>query len=174
MTNKLFLIGPMGAGKTTIGRLIAKQLGLTFYDSDREIEKRTGASISLIFELEQESGFRKRECKILDEFTQFDNIVLATGGGAILDPGNRKILASRGHVIYLFAPIEQLLNRTSRDKTRPLLQTDDPENKLQELMAIRDPLYREVAHTIIETNNSPVKHVVNNLLEIIKNIQTMP
>ncbi len=169
MNNNIFLVGPMGAGKTTIGRLLAKQLGLTFYDSDREIENRTGASISLIFELEQESGFRKRECKIIDELTQLKDIVLATGGGAILNENNRKILTSRGHVVYLYAPIEQLLNRTSRDKNRPLLQTDDPGKKLQELMAIREPLYREVAHTTVETNNSPVKHVVNSLLKTLKN-----
>jgi len=174
MNNKFFLVGPMGAGKTTIGRLIAKQMGLRFYDSDREVEKRTGASISLIFELEQETGFRKRECKIIEELTQLDDIVLATGGGAVLDETNRKILASRGHVIYLYAPIDQLLNRTSRDKNRPLLQTDDPRIKLQELMAIREPLYREVAHTIIETNSSPVKNVVNNLLEILNNNKTLP
>lgn len=158
----------MGAGKTTIGRLLAKQLGLTFYDSDREIEKRTGAPISLIFELEQESGFRKRECIIIDELTQLDDIVLATGGGAILDEENRHKLSSRGHVIYLYATIEQLLKRTSRDKNRPLLQTADPGKKLEDLMSIREPLYREVAHTIVETGNSPVKHVVNDLLNILK------
>jgi len=168
MNNKFFLVGPMGAGKTTIGRLLAKQLGLTFYDSDREIEKRTGATISLIFELEQESGFRKRECKIIDELTQLDDIVLATGGGAILNEENRKNLTSRGHVIYLYASIEQLLHRTSRDKNRPLLQTADPGKKLEELMSIREPLYREVAHTIVETGNSPVKLVVNDLLNILK------
>ena len=169
MKNKFFLVGPMGAGKTTIGRLLAKQLGLTFYDSDREIEKRTGAPISLIFELEQESGFRKRESKIIDELTQLDDIVLATGGGAILDENNRKMLSSRGHVIYLYASIEQLLKRTSRDKNRPLLQTADPEGKLAELMSVREPLYREVAHTIVETGSSPVKHVVNDLLNILEN-----
>ena len=157
----------MGAGKTTIGRLLAKQLGRTFYDSDKVIEERTGATIPLIFELEQEQGFRKREKAIVDELTQYENIVLATGGGAVLDPDNRRYLESRGHVIYLHAPIEFLLQRTSRDTNRPLLQTQDPQRKLQELMDIRDPLYREIAHTIIETNSCPVKQVVATILTIV-------
>ena len=163
----LFLIGPMGAGKTTIGRQLARHLGRKFYDSDKVIEERTGASIPLIFELEQEQGFRKREKAIIDELTQYDNIVLATGGGAVLDPDNRDRLASRGHVIYLHAPIEYLLQRTSRDNSRPLLQTEDPKRKLQELMEIRDPLYREIAHTIIETNSCPVKQVVAKILTMV-------
>ena len=157
----------MGAGKTTIGRLLAKQLGRTFYDSDKVIEERTGATIPLIFELEQEQGFRKREKAIVDELTQYENIVLATGGGAVLDPDNRHYLESRGYVIYLHAPIEFLLQRTSRDTNRPLLQTQDPQRKLQELMDIRDPLYREIAHTIIETNSCPVKQVVATILTIV-------
>jgi shikimate kinase len=163
----LFLVGPMGAGKTTIGRQLARQLGRKFYDSDKVIEERTGASIPLIFELEQEQGFRKREQSVIDELTQYENIVLATGGGAVLDPDNRRHLASRGHVIYLHAPIEFLLQRTSRDNNRPLLQTHDPQRKLQELMEIRDPLYREIAHTIIETNSCPVKQVVAKILTMV-------
>jgi shikimate kinase len=164
----LFLIGPMGAGKTTIGRQLARNLGRKFYDSDKVIEERTGASISLIFELEQEQGFRKREKAIIDELTQYDNIVLATGGGAVLDPENRQHLASRGHVIYLHAPIDYLLQRTSKDNSRPLLQTQDPKAKLQELIETRDPLYRETAHTIIETDSCPVKRVVAKILTMIK------
>jgi len=167
----LFLIGPMGAGKTTIGRQLARQLGRKFYDSDKVIEDRTGATIPLIFELEQEQGFRKREKAIIDELTQYDNIVLATGGGAVLDPENRQHLASRGHVIYLHAPIDFLLQRTSRDSNRPLLQTGNPRRKLEELMEVRDPLYREIAHTIIETDCCPVKQVVAKILAIINENQ---
>ncbi len=157
----------MGAGKTTIGRQLARQLGRKFYDSDKVIEERTGASIPLIFELEQEQGFRKREKAVIDELTRYENIVLATGGGAVLDPDNRKHLSSRGHVIYLYAPIDFLLQRTARDNNRPLLQTRDPRGKLEELVRIRDPLYRETAHTIIETDCCPVKQVVATILAII-------
>jgi len=158
----------MGAGKTTIGRQLARNLGRNFYDSDKVIEERTGVSIPLIFELEQEQGFRKREKAIIDELTQYNDIVLATGGGAVLDAENRQHLASRGHVIYLHAPIEYLVQRTSKDNSRPLLQTEDPKRKLQELMEIRDPLYRETAHTVIETDSCPVKRVVAKLLNMIK------
>ncbi|KPJ94847.1 MAG: shikimate kinase [Gammaproteobacteria bacterium SG8_11] len=164
----LFLIGPMGAGKTTIGRQLARQLGRKFFDSDKVIEERTGASIPLIFELEQEQGFRKREKAIIDELTQYEHIVLATGGGAVLDPDNRKHLASRGHVIYLYAPIEFLLLRTSRDSNRPLLQNTDPKRKLEELMEVRDPLYREIAHTIIETDSCPIRQVVAKILTLVR------
>ena len=165
--SNLFLIGPMGAGKTTIGRQLARNLGRRFFDSDKVIEERTGVSIPVIFELEQEAGFRKREKTVIDELTQYKDIVLATGGGAVLDGDNRNHLASRGHVIYLHAPIEFLLQRTSRDTNRPLLQTDDPQRKLQELMEIRDPLYREIAHTIIETNSCPVKQVVATIVTMV-------
>lgn len=158
----------MGAGKTTIGRQLARQLGRKFYDSDKVIEDRTGVSIPLIFELEQEAGFRKREKAVINELTQYEDIVLATGGGAVLDADNRNHLSTRGHVIYLHAPIEYLLQRTSRDTNRPLLQTADPKSKLQELMEIRDPLYREVAHIIIETNSCPVKQVVAKILTMVK------
>ncbi|WP_455203151.1 shikimate kinase AroK [Kaarinaea lacus] len=170
MTKNIYLIGPMGAGKTTIGRQLAKQLQKDFYDSDKVIEERTGASIALIFELEQEAGFRKREKAIIDELTQMDNVVIATGGGAILDAENRAHLASRGHVIYLYAPIEHLVARTSRDNNRPLLQTENPEKKLQELMQTRDPLYREIADTIIETDSCPIKQVVGKILNIVKQL----
>jgi shikimate kinase len=168
--SNLFLIGPMGAGKTTIGRQLARQLGRTFYDSDKVIEERTGATIALIFELENEEGFRKREKAIIDELTQQNNIILATGGGAVLDPDNREHLAARGHVIYLMAPIDFLLQRTARDNNRPLLQTDDPQRKLREIMQIRDPLYREIADTIVETNSCPVKQVVAKILTIAKEL----
>ena len=168
-TENIYLIGPMGAGKTTIGRVLARQLNKTFYDSDRVIEQRTGASVALIFELEQESGFRKRERDIIDELTQLNNVILATGGGAILDEQNRKHLASRGYVVYLYAPISQLVLRTAKDKNRPLLQLDNPKQKLEELMAIRDPLYREIADIIVETGDSPIKNVVDNLIRQLTN-----
>lgn len=166
--SNIFIIGPMGAGKTTIGRSLAKQLGRRFYDSDKVIEERTGASIALIFELEQEAGFRKREKSIIDELTQNQDIILATGGGAVLNPANREHLAARGHVIYLTAPLEFLLQRTARDSNRPLLQTDDPRRKLQEIMETRDPLYREIADTVIETGSCPVKQVVAKIMAMIK------
>ena len=168
MVNNIYLVGPMGAGKTTIGKLLAKALRREFIDSDREIEARTGASIPLIFELEQEAGFRKRESAIIDELTQREGIVLATGGGAVLLAENREFLKSRGHVIYLCAPLDKLVKRTARDTNRPLLQQGDAKKIFQDLLKIRDPLYREVAHMVLETDNDPVKHVVYNLVELIK------
>lgn len=171
MARNIFFVGPMGAGKTTIGRQLAKQLKRDFYDSDREIEQRTGVSIPLIFELEQEEGFRKREQAMIDELTQLENIVLATGGGAVLAPENRNHLSARGYVIYLYAPISQLLRRTSNDKNRPLLQTDNPRQKLEQLMAVRDPLYREVADTVIKTDNLPVKQVVKQIIQLSRELK---
>ena len=171
MARNIFFVGPMGAGKTTIGRQLAKQLKRDFYDSDREIEQRTGVSIPLIFELEQEEGFRKREQAMIDELTQLENIVLATGGGAVLAPENRNHLSTRGYVIYLYAPISQLLRRTSHDKNRPLLQTENPRQKLEQLMAVRDPLYREVADTVIKTDNLPVKQVVKQIIQLSRELK---
>ena len=129
----------MGAGKSTIGRHLAKSLGLEFVDSDHEIERRTGASIPLIFDVEGEAGFRQREKKIIDELSRRDGIVLATGGGVVLDPDNRAWLRERGQVVYLYATVEQLLTRTAKDRNRPLLQTADPRARLQELLEVRDP-----------------------------------
>ena len=159
----LFLIGPMGAGKTTIGRQLSRALGCSFYDSDRVIEERTGADIPLIFDLEGEAGFRKREYEILDELTGMQGIVLATGGGAILDTDNRNRLAARGSVIYLQTSVDQQLRRAGRDRNRPLLQTDDPRQRLEELMAVRDPLYREIADLTVVTNGRSVKQVVKEI-----------
>ncbi len=163
----LFLTGPMGAGKSTIGRQLAKQLGMPFYDSDHEIESRTGVDIPLIFELEGEAGFRKREVAIIDELTGLPDIVLATGGGAILDPQNREHLKSRGRVIYLHATVDQQLRRTRKDRNRPLLQTGNPRAKLEELLEIRDPLYRETAGLIVETDGMRVRDVVKKILQRI-------
>lgn len=167
MARNIILVGPMGAGKTTIGKQLAQQSGRDFYDSDREIEKHTGANIPLIFELEGEEGFRKREKNTLIELTQKQDIVLATGGGAVLDPDNRALLTKHGFVIYLSAPLAQLFNRTSKDRNRPLLQTKNPRKKLEEIIATRDPLYREVADIVIETDDKPVRNVVKNLMSII-------
>lgn len=168
MAHNIFFIGPMGAGKTTIGRQLARSLGRSFYDSDREIEARTGADIPLIFEMEGEAGFRAREKAMIDELTAKDDIVLATGGGAVLDPENRQHLSQRGFVIYLCAPVDQLINRTTKDKNRPLLQTADPEQRLRNILAERDPLYRETAHHIMVTDGRPVRSVVKSLLALIK------
>lgn len=165
MPGSLFLTGPMGAGKSTIGRQLSKQLRMAFHDSDHEIERRTGVDIPLIFELEGEAGFRKRESAIIDELTQLPNTILATGGGAILDPENRKHLSSRGRVIYLYASIDQQLRRTGNDRNRPLLQTADPRARLEELMAVRDPLYREIADLVIDTDGRRVRDVVRMIIQ---------
>jgi shikimate kinase len=160
----LFLTGPMGAGKSTIGRQLSKRLKMDFHDSDHEIEKRTGVDIPLIFELEGEAGFRKRESEVIDELSLLPNIILSTGGGAILDPENRQHLTSRGTVIYLHASVDQQLRRTRRDRNRPLLQTDNPRAKLEELMAVREPLYRETADIVINTDGMRVMDVVREIV----------
>jgi shikimate kinase len=164
----LFLTGPMGAGKSTIGRQLSRQLRMTFYDSDREIENRTGVDIPLIFELEGEQGFRKRERLVLDELTSLPDIVLATGGGAILDADNREHLAKRGLVIYLHASVNQQLARTKHDRNRPLLQTDNPRQRLEDLMRVRDSLYREIADLVIDTDGKRVMAVVNQIIRKLK------
>ena len=147
----LYLVGQMGVGKTTIGKVLAESLGLDFVDSDREIESATGADIPWIFYVEGEEGFRARESKMIEKLTTRPNIVLATGGGAILSEANRQWLKARGCVIYLRAPISQQIERTKRDKSRPLLQTANPAQKIRELMAFREPLYREVADFSVDT-----------------------
>jgi len=163
-----FLVGPMGAGKSTIGRQLARALHLRFIDSDRDIEARTGVDIPLIFELEGESGFRKRESSAIDQLTRQTGIVLATGGGAILDPANRAHLAARGTVIYLHASAEQQYARTAHDRNRPLLRTDKPKARLAELMEIRDPLYREAADIVIQTDGCRVKDVVQQIISQVE------
>ncbi len=157
----------MGAGKTTVGRLLAKNLGAVFYDTDQEIEKRTGVRVPVIFEMEGESGFRKREIGMIDELTQMQNIVLATGGGAVIAPENREHLKSRGIVIYLRASVHDLYLRTRFDRNRPLLQNTNAQAKLEELFAARDPLYREVATYIVDTGNQPVMNIVQKIEELI-------
>lgn len=163
-STNLFLVGLMGAGKSTIGRQLAKSLGCEFIDSDHEIEGRTGASIPLIFDIEGEAGFRQREKKIIDDLTQREGIVLATGGGVVLDPENRAHLHTRGFVVYLYATIDQLLARTTKDRNRPLLQTADPRARFEELMRVRDPLYREIADLVVDTGRRTVKSVEREIL----------
>lgn len=162
--NNIFLVGPMGAGKSTVGRQLAKALDLEFVDCDREIEQRTGVTIAVIFELEGEEGFRKRETAMIEQLTERDGIVLATGGGAVLDEANRSRLRTRGFVIYLNAPVDLLLERTARDKQRPLLQTDDPKAKLISLATEREPLYQQVADMVVKTDRRTARHVVKEIV----------
>lgn len=160
----VFLVGPMGAGKTTLGRQLAAVLGYSFVDSDHEIEARTGADIPWIFDVEGEEGFRRREAQVIDDLTRRQHIVLATGGGAVLRPENRAALHDRGFVVYLSASIDQLLVRTARDRNRPLLQTDDPRAVFERLLAAREPLYREVAHLEVKTDAGNVRDAVSTII----------
>ncbi|MEN8259720.1 MAG: shikimate kinase AroK [Pseudomonadota bacterium] len=162
-SGNIFLVGPMGAGKSTIGRQLAKFLKLNFYDSDREIEARTGVDIPMIFEYEGEEGFRKRERKVILELTEMTNIILATGGGAVLHPENRQNLINKGFVVYLRCSVERQLERTHRDTQRPLLQTENPRERLESLMAWRDPLYRECADLIVDTDRNTSRSVVRDI-----------
>ena len=154
----------MGAGKTTIGKYLAQHLKLRFVDTDTEIEARTGADIPWIFDVEGEEGFRVREQQVVEEMTLWDGVVLATGGGVILRPENRRALAGRGFVVYLYATVDEQVRRTRRDRRRPLLQNGDPEQILRDLMAERDPLYREIADHIIETDTCSPRTVAQRLV----------
>ncbi|MBG22954.1 MAG: shikimate kinase AroK [Idiomarinaceae bacterium] len=162
----IFLVGPMGAGKSTIGRQLARQLHLEFFDSDAEIERRTGADIAWVFELEGEEGFRAREEKVIEELTENTGIVLATGGGSILSKESRNRLSARGIVVYLQTPIEKQLARTQRDKRRPLIaEADDPRAVLEELAEQRNPLYEEIADVVVRTDEQSAKFVVDKIIE---------
>ncbi|MBC7489191.1 MAG: shikimate kinase [Glaciimonas sp.] len=163
MKSNIILVGLMGSGKTTIGRALATKLNKLFVDSDHEIEARSGASIPLIFEIEGETSFRQLEVEVIRDLTARHNIVLATGGGAILNSDNRTLLKSSGTVIYLRASVHHILQRTGRDKNRPLLQTADPRRVLEELTRQRDPLYREVADIIIDTGRPSVQFLVRTI-----------
>lgn len=162
-SSNISLVGPMGAGKTTIGRILAKNLNLTFVDLDTEIESRCGADIPWIFDVEGEAGFRKREAAMLAEVTERQGILLATGGGAVLREENRKRLSERGFVVYLCATLEQLVERTRRDRQRPLLQVDNPRDVLSSLLEQRDPLYREVADLVVKTETKNPQLVAREL-----------
>ena len=164
----LFLIGPMGAGKSAVGRQLARMLHLDFVDSDEEIENRTGVDISFIFEKEGEEGFRMREVKVIDELSQRQGVVLATGGGAVLDPDSRSHLGARGFVVYLFTTVQQQLDRTRRGRNRPMLERGDKEEVLEALMAERDPLYREIADLTIETDGRRVQAVARDVVDSIR------
>lgn len=164
----IFFVGLMGAGKTTVGRALARALDKTFYDTDHEIERRTGVRVPVIFELEGEAGFRKRETAMIEELSQLPNIVLATGGGAVLLPQNRAVMRSHGQVVYLRANVHELWLRTRNDKNRPLLQNGDPRTKLEQLFAVRDPLYREVATHIVDTGGQPVSAIVHQIEALLR------
>jgi len=157
----------MGAGKTTVGKTLASQLGLVFADSDQEIQDRTGVDIPTIFEYEGEEGFRDREEQAIDDLTQVDQRVLATGGGAVLRPANRQHLSARGIVVFLECSPEQQFERTYRDRKRPLIQTDDPLQRLRDLMAERDPLYRETADYVVSTEGRSAGAVAKDILELV-------
>jgi shikimate kinase len=158
----------MGAGKSTIGRLLSSEMKLEFIDSDKVIEERCGANIPWIFDKEGEAGFREREEQVIDELTMLDGIVLATGGGAVMREANRRHLAGRGMVVYLCTSVEQQLARTAKDKNRPLLQNDNPEKILRDLFAKRDPMYREVADIVIQTDRRNPRWVVQELQKRLK------
>jgi shikimate kinase len=161
--HNVFLVGPMGAGKTTIGRQLASALGFTFEDSDQVIQQRTGVDIPTIFEFEGEEGFRQRESQVIEDLTQGQDLVLATGGGVVLRPDNRRHLAARGCVVYLLCTPEQQYERTARDRNRPLLQTADPLQRLRDLMQERDPLYRQVADLVVSTERRTAAAVVRDI-----------
>jgi shikimate kinase len=164
----VYLVGMMGAGKTTAGRLLARRLKRAFLDSDQEIERRCGVKIPVIFEIEGEAGFRQREAAVIAELTAMQDVVLATGGGAILAPESRRLLAARGTVVYLHAPPESLYERVRYDRNRPLLATPDPRARLASLYAERDPLYREVADVVIDTGRQSAQGLARQLLARVK------
>lgn len=168
--DNIFLVGLMGAGKSTIGRQLARELGKQFRDSDSEIEKRTGVSIDVIFDIEGEQGFRRRETRMLKELVEERGIVLATGGGAILASENRQLLRDNGLVIYLKASAEHLAGRVKLDRRRPLLQTGDKLAKIRELMTQREPVYQQLADLVVETNNRSIPRVVREIGKMIKEI----
>lgn len=161
----IFLIGPMGAGKSAVGRYLARTLHLSFVDSDDEIESRTGVDIPFIFEKEGEAGFRKREAVVIDDLSKMDGVVLATGGGAVVDADSRSRLGGRGFVVYLYTTVDQQVLRTQKGRERPLLEKTDPRVTLQELLDSRDPMYREIADIVVETDGRKVKSVADEIVD---------
>ena len=166
--NNIFLIGPMASGKTTIGRKLAKRTSKKFYDSDKEITKSTGAKISLIFEIEGDIGFRKRETKIISKLVLLKNIVLSTGGGTILIEENRNMLVENGIIVYLKSSAREIFNRTSEDKSRPLLQGNNRLSKIKEILNQREPIYKSLANEIIDTDNFVAEEIIREILKRIK------
>ena len=164
----IILIGAMGVGKSTVGKRIAKKLKLEFFDSDQEIVKKTGVDIATIFEYEGEEGFRKREEKVVQELCKYKNVVLATGGGAILSKQTRELLSTSGVVFYLQASIDTILNRAKNESSRPLLKSNNKREKIKEILMLRIPLYEEVAHHIINTNRHTVNWTADKILKIIQ------
>lgn len=167
----IFLIGPMGAGKSTIGRQLAQMLNMDFVDSDSVIEERAGADIDWIFDVEGEEGFRKREERILSELTQGQGIVLSTGGGSIISKDNRNVLSARGIVVYLETTVDKQFERTQRDKKRPLLQVEDPRQALEALAKERNPLYEEIADITLRTDEQSAKVVASQIIDLMDNLQ---
>lgn len=161
----IFLVGPMGSGKSTVGRLLAEKLSYDFVDSDHVIENKTGVDIPMIFDIEGEEGFRRREKAVIDEFSQLPETVLATGGGAILDEDNRKNLRSRGLTVYLKSSVDTLVQRTKHDKNRPLLQNNNRKEVLTEILKQRESLYLDVANLVIETAHSSIYKVVKKIID---------
>lgn len=172
MNNKqnIFLVGPMGAGKSTIGKALAEITNYDLFDSDSEIEKRTGADIAWVFDVEGEEGFRKREAAVIDDLTKMNGIILATGGGTVKLKENRNHLISRGVVVYLETSVEKQYSRTSSDKRRPLLNNPDPKGTLERLLKERDPLYREVADIVVKTDDLTAKEIAKQIIEEMENI----
>ena len=164
----IFIVGPMGSGKSTVGKLISDELFLNFFDTDDEIEARTGASIDWIFDLEGEEGFRKRESEMLEEMVKKNSIVLSTGGGIVLSKINRELLSSRGTVFYLSTPISTQVERTSKDKDRPLLKNGDPSQILTKLHEEREDLYKNVSDHIISTENKSSQEVAAEIIKVVK------
>ena len=163
----IFLVGPMGAGKSAVGRQLARSLHLTFMDSDDEVESRTGVDIPFIFEKEGEAGFRKREAAAIDDLTRIDGVVLATGGGAIVDPESRSRLGGRGFVVYLYTTVDQQFARTNRGRERPMLENGDRREILESLLDERDPLYREIADLVVDTDGRKVYSVAKEIIQQI-------
>ncbi|WP_323813984.1 shikimate kinase AroK [Cellvibrio sp. NN19] len=166
----VFLVGPMGAGKSTIGRLLAAELNLNFRDSDRVIEERTGADIPWIFDMEGEEGFRDRETAVLQELANERDAVIATGGGIVLRPQNREIMKASGFVCYLTASIDQLAERTARDKKRPLLQVENPRQKIIDLLAMRDSLYQDASDFVVNTDRRSPKSVAQEIASLVQDV----
>ena len=164
----IFIVGPMGSGKSTVGKIISDELFLNFFDTDEEIENRTGASIDWIFDLEGEEGFRKRESGVLEEMVQKNSVVLSTGGGIILSENNRELLSSRGTVFYLATPISVQVERTAKDKDRPLLKNGDPGQILKDLHEKRKNLYESVSDYIVETEDKSSKEVASEIINLVK------